>query len=50
MIKVELTEQQWIAALNAMSLAPYREIQPLIEAITKQIMAQKQATAEPAAA
>lgn len=41
-MKVELTEQEWLVVLNAMSLAPYREVQPMITKISDQLVSQKQ--------
>lgn len=40
-MNVTLTEQEWMVALNAMALGPYREVQPTIQKISNQLMEQK---------
>lgn len=39
---IELTEQQWLQVFNLMAFGPYREVQPLLDAMSKQLLVQKQ--------
>jgi hypothetical protein len=43
MIRIELTEEEWSRALNAIALAPYIQVAQLIEKIARQVQEQKQA-------
>ncbi len=46
MMKVELTEQEWVAIINLMSFAPYRDAQPFIQKISQQLIEQKTSSTE----
>jgi hypothetical protein len=41
MITVQLTEEEWNRVINAMALAPYSQVAPLLEKIAKQLVDSK---------
>jgi hypothetical protein len=45
MLRVEMTEQEWIAVMNMIALAPYRDAQPFIAKMSQQLTAQKETEA-----